>query len=140
MGMDFYLAQRARTWFAFWLFVALVLTLSSSSGCAILDRHNDWDAPILYSAGYNFGAANAPLNLAELQLVAGQQAEAAGSPACVDNYFTAATLAWPYQVSSVATPDDHATSLYRSAVRSFIEAAVCFGRLDRRQGVVLSNG
>jgi pimeloyl-ACP methyl ester carboxylesterase len=140
MGTDFYLAQRARTWFAFWLFVALVLMLSGSSGCAILDRHNDWDAPIPYSTGYNFGAANTPLNAAELQYAAGQQAEEAGNPACVDYYFTATTLAWPYQASSVATPDDRATTLYRSAVRSFVDSAVRFGRLDRRQGVVLTNG
>jgi pimeloyl-ACP methyl ester carboxylesterase len=136
--MDFYLALHARTWFAFWLLFALLLC--SSSGCAILDRHNDWDAPNPYSTGYNFGAANAPLNTAELQLAAGQQAEEAGNPACIDSYFTATTLAWPYQASSVGTPDDRATTLYRSAVRSLIESAARFGRLDRRQGVVLTNG
>ena len=70
----------------------------------------------------------------------GQQAEEAGNPACIDYYFAATTLSWPYQASSVAMPDDHATALYRSAVRSFIESAVRFGRLDRRQGVVLSSG
>ena len=32
-----------------------------------------------------------------------------------------------------ATPDDRATSLYRSAVRSFIESAVRFGRFNRRK-------
>src|SRR3954471_634182 len=139
MGTDFYLAQRARTWFAFWLLVALVLMLTINSGCALLNRHNDWDAPDPYSTGYNFGAANAPLNAAKLQLVAGQQAETAGSATCVDYYFAAVTLSWHYQVTSAAIPDDHATSLYRSAVRSFIESAARFGRLDRRQGVVLSN-
>src|SRR4051794_25206722 len=139
MGTDFYLAQRARTRFAFWLLVALVLMLGTSSGCALLSRHNDWDAPAPYSTGYNFGAANAPLNAAELQLVEGQRAETAGSAACIDYHFAAATLSWPYQATSTATPDDHATSLYRSAVRSFIESATRFGRLDRRQGVVLSN-
>jgi pimeloyl-ACP methyl ester carboxylesterase len=137
METDFYLAQRARTRFAFWSLVALVV--GTSSGCALLNRHNDWDAPDPYSTGYNFGAANAPLNAAELQFVAGQQAETAGNATCVDYYFAAATLSWPYQVTSTAIPDDHATSLYRSAVRSFIESAARFGRLDRRQGVVLSN-
>src|SRR5215207_3608935 len=100
MGTDFYLAQRARTWFAAWFFVALLLMLSTGSGCALLSRHNDWDSPVPYSTGYNFGAANAPLNAAELQLVAGQQADEAGSPACIDNYFAAATLSWPYQATS----------------------------------------
>jgi pimeloyl-ACP methyl ester carboxylesterase len=140
MGMDFYLAQRAQTWIALWLFVAPALMLGTSSGCALLNRRNDWNTPIPYSTGYEFGAANAPLNAAEFQLVAGQQAEEAGSPACVDCYFTAATLSWPYHVSSAMAPDDHASSLYRSAVRSLIESAVRFGRLDRRQGVMLSNG
>lgn len=139
MGMDFYLAHRARTWFAFWWLVALVLMLSSSSGCALLGRRNDWDAPVPYSTGYDFGAANAPLNVAELQLVAGQQAEEAGNPACIDSYFAAATIAWPFQATSLAAPDDRATALYRSAVRSLVESAARFGRLDRRQGIVLSN-
>jgi pimeloyl-ACP methyl ester carboxylesterase len=142
MGTDFYLAQRARTRFALsLLFVASALLLCMSSGCALLsDRHNEWNAPVPYSTGYNFGAANTPLAAAEMQLVAGQQAEEAGSPACVDYYFAAATLSWPYHGSSAAIPDDRATSFYRSAVRSFIESAVRFRRLDRRQGVVLSSG
>src|SRR5262245_58598415 len=106
MGTDFYLAQRARTLIAFWLLVLLMPMLGASSGCALLNRRNDWDAPVPYSTGYNFGAANAPLNVAELQLVAGQQAEEAGNPACIDNYFAAAALAWPYYVPSAAAPDD----------------------------------
>jgi pimeloyl-ACP methyl ester carboxylesterase len=140
MGTDFYLAQRARTLIAFWMFVALALMLGTSSGCALLSRHNEWNAPVPYLTGYNFGAANAPLAAAEMQFVIGQQAEEAGSPACIDYYFTATTLSWPYQASSAATPDHHTTALYRSAVRSFVESAVRFGRLDRRQGVALSSG
>src|SRR5262245_19029165 len=129
MGTDFYLAQRARTRFAFWFYVALSLMLSTSTGCAFLSRHNDWDAPVPYSTGYNFGAANAPLSAAETQFVMGQQAEESCNPACIDYYFAAATLSWPYQASSAATPEDRATSLYRAAVQSFIESAVRFGRL-----------
>src|SRR5882757_2115785 len=119
MGMDFYLAPRARTWFASWTFVALMLMLGTSSGCALWSRHNEWNAPVPYSTGYNFGAANVPLTAAEMQFAMGQQAEEANNPACIDYYFTATTLSWPYQASSVTIPDDHATSLYRSAVRSF---------------------
>lgn len=140
MGTDFYLAQRVRTWIAFLLFAALLL-LGTGSGCALVrSLHNEWNAPVPYLTGYDFGAANAPLTAAEIQFVAGQQAEAAGNPACIDYYFASTTLSWPYQVSSATTLDDRATSLYRSAVRSLIESAACFGRLDRRQGVVLSSG
>lgn len=140
MGTDFYFAQRAPTLSAFLVLVALLMLLGSGSGCAILDRHNDWDAPIPIAAGYNFGAANAPLNAAELQFAAGQQAEEAGSLVCIEHYFSAAALAWPYQSTSALAADDPATKLYRSAVRSFVDSAARFGRLDRRQGVVLPSG
>src|SRR5690349_15321517 len=139
MGTDFYLAQRARTSFAFRFRIALALLLGSSTGCSLLHRRNDFDSPIPYATGYDFGAANAPLNTAELQLVAGQQAEATGNPACIDNYFAAATMAWPYQASGACAPEDRATALYRSAVRSFVDSAARFGRLDRRRGVLLAN-
>ena len=140
MGMEFYLALRARTRIAFWLLIALALLLGTNSGCSILHRRNDWHSPIAYSAGYNFGAANPTLNSAELQFAAGQHAEEACNPACIDCYFAAAALAWPFHASSTAVPDDRANVLYRSAVRAFVESADRFRRLDRRQGVLLTNG
>src|SRR5262245_60111174 len=106
MGTDFYFAQRARTWFAFLFLVALLITLGTSTGCSLVNRRNDWDAPLPYSAGYNFGAANAPLNAAQAHYAAGQQAEEAGSPACIEHYFSAAALAWPYQATSTMAVDD----------------------------------
>ena len=111
MGTDFYLAQRARTRIAFLLLVALLVMLASSSGCSLMNRRNDWDAPAPYATGYNFGAANAPLNAAEVQFAAGQQAEEAGSLACIEHYFSAAALAWPYQATSAMAADDPATKL-----------------------------
>jgi pimeloyl-ACP methyl ester carboxylesterase len=140
METDFYILQRARTPTAFVSLVARLLLLVSSSGCAILDRHNDWDAPTPFAADYKFGAANAPLIAAEAHFAAGQQAEEAGSLTCIEHYFSAAALAWPYQATSAMAMDDPATKLYRSAVRSFVDSAARFGRLDRRQGVVLPSG
>jgi pimeloyl-ACP methyl ester carboxylesterase len=140
MGTDFYLALRARTRTAFLLRVALLLTLAANSGCALMNRRNDWDAPTPIAADYNFGAANAPLNAAEAHFAAGQQAEEAGSLLCIEHYFSAAALAWPYQATGAMAADDPATKLYRSAVRSFVDSAARFGRLDRRQGVVLPSG
>ena len=100
METDFYLAQRATNSSRSGCSLRWCCCSAASSGCAILDRHNDWDAPIPYATGYNFGAADAPLNTAEPQYAAGQQAEEAGNPACIDFYFAAATLAWPYHASS----------------------------------------
>ena len=140
METDFYLALRARTWFALWSLVALVLTLSASSGCALLHSRNDWNAPELFSPADAFGAPAPCLAAAEAQYVAGQRAEEACNPNCVDFYFAAATLSWPYHVAGAATPDDRASELYRSSVQLFIASAAKFGRLNQQQGVVLASG
>lgn len=140
METDFYLAQRARTQIAFLLLIALLLMFSTSAGCAALGSRNQWNAPELYSPTDDFGSPVACLVGAEAQYVAGQQAEEAGNPACVDYYFAAATLAWPYHVAGAATPSDRAGELYRSTVQLFIESAARFGRFNRRQGVLLANG
>ncbi len=133
-------SRSARTRIAFWLLLALPMMLCTSSGCALLSKRNDWNAPAPYSMGYDFGAANMPLNAAESQYLAGQQAEKNCNPACIDYYFAAAKCSWPYHVASATMPDDHASELYRSAVRSFIESSVRFGRLNRQQGVLLTTG
>ncbi len=153
METDFNLAQCARTRLLFRnkkkhsrgtlsLLCAIIVSMLclSSSGCALISRRNDWNAPTQHATGYNFGAANPALNTAELQFVAGQHAEEACNPACIDCYFTAAALAWPFHASSATAPDDRANVLYRSAVRAFVESADRFRRLDRRQGVVLASG
>jgi pimeloyl-ACP methyl ester carboxylesterase len=140
METDFNLALRARTWIALWLRLALLLMLCASSGCALMSRRNEWNPPVPYSVGFDFGAADALLAAAEAQYVAGQQAEEVGNPACIDYYFAAAKLSWPYHVAAVAVQDNRACELYRASVRSFIESAVRFGRLNRQQGVVLASG
>jgi pimeloyl-ACP methyl ester carboxylesterase len=76
---------------------------------------------------------------ADSHFQAGRRAEAAGSPACIDHYFCAATLAWPDHSLTAAT-DNRFSGLYRSSVQLFVEAATRFGRFDRHRGVLLSSG
>ena len=114
--------------------------------CSELGLRARWLAEPLVCAGAVFAggrfrfAQSHRSTAAEAQYVAGQQAEEAGNPACIDYYFAAATLSWPYHVAGAATPDDRGSELYRSAVQSFIESAARFGRFNRRQGVVLASG
>jgi pimeloyl-ACP methyl ester carboxylesterase len=140
MEMDFYFALRARARAALPLLIALALLFATSSGCALVGSRNQWIPPAPYTANVLSGATDPCLIGTEAQLIAGQQAEEACNPACIDHYFTAATQAWPYYVAGAAVEDNSATELYRSSVRALIESAVRFGRFDRHRGVVLANG
>lgn len=111
METDFNLARRARSWIVLYLLLAPLL-LSASSGCALVGSRNRWDPPPLFSPTDSFAPATANLASAEAQYTAGQQAEAAGNPACIDYYFAAATQSWPYHVAGAEVPNDHATELY----------------------------
>jgi len=144
METDFYLRERARLWIALLLPFALTVIIAASSGCSLMNRGNDWTAPRPYSAGGIFCERDACLAAAEAQYAAGQQADDACNPAAIDYFFAAATLMWPDHEAD-STPgavanDGRASELYRSAVRSFIEAAVRYGRFNRQQGVVLASG
>ena len=57
MGMDFYLAQPARTWFAFWFSCAIADVQFRARVVRCLGR-TTIGSPAPYSTGYNFGAAN----------------------------------------------------------------------------------
>jgi pimeloyl-ACP methyl ester carboxylesterase len=140
METDFYLAQGARSRVAFVRLTALALVVGISSGCALVGSRSQWNSPAPYSTNVWFDSTDPCLVAAETQYVAGQQAEAACIPACIDYYFTAAIQAWPYHVAGAAAEDNRATELYRSSVRAFIESSVRFGRFDRYRGVTLANG
>ncbi len=140
METKFYLARRARTRIALSFVAALLLILSSNVGCSLVGSRSQWSAPELYSPGLEVGAPGDFLMCAEAQYAAGRQAEAAGDAACIDRYFAAASLSWPYYVAGAAAADNRAVELYRSAVDSLIESAVRFGRFHRTQGVLLASG
>lgn len=144
METEFYLRERARFSIALSLLFALTLVLGTSSGCALMNRRNDWTPPGSYCAARFFSERDACLSAAESQYIAGQQAEDDCNPACIDYYFAAATLMWPDHeadyVPGAMTDDDRPSELYRASVRSFIESAVRFGRFNRQQGVVLASG
>lgn len=140
MEMDFYSAQRARTRVAFTKFITLALLAATSTGCALVGSRSQWNSPAPYSASVWFGSIDPCLVAGEAQYIAGQQAEAASNPACLDYYFAAAIQTWPYHVGGAASEDNRATELYRSAVRAFIESSVRFGRFDRCRGVSLASG
>ena len=142
METDFFLARIARTLNAIVLLCALLLLAATNSGCAVLGTRSHWYSPTPYRTelvGFRGSEETGPLASAEAQFVAGQQAEAACQPACIDHYFAAATLAWPCYANAVGT-ESRAEELYQSAVQLFIESAVRFGRFNRSQGVLLTNG
>jgi pimeloyl-ACP methyl ester carboxylesterase len=139
MGTDFYFCAAARLRNAFAFLLALSLFFAASSGCSLVRSESRWFAPEPYEVGFRgIGSVESPTS-AEAQYEAGREAEGACNPACIDHYFAAATAAWPCYVPAAAT-GDRAAELYRSAVRSFIESAVRFGRFNRSQGVVLASG
>jgi pimeloyl-ACP methyl ester carboxylesterase len=140
METEFYLALRARTCNAFAWFVAFLLLLITSSGCALVGSRNQWNPPAPYTPNIFLGSADPCLLGAEAQYVAGQQAEATSNPICIDYYLAAATQVWPFHMIASTVADNPANELYRSSVRAFIESAVKFGRFDRYRGVVLANG
>jgi pimeloyl-ACP methyl ester carboxylesterase len=140
METDFYPALRARTLHAFCLLFALAMPFASSPGCAIVGSRNEWNPPAPYAPNVLFGSTDPRLANAEAQYVAGQQAEDSCNPACIDHYLAAATCAWPYHSECATAGETPATELYQSAVRSFIGAAVRFGRFNPLCGVVLANG
>jgi pimeloyl-ACP methyl ester carboxylesterase len=142
MEMDFTLVRRARTQIAAASFCALLLIAITSSGCAVLGSRSNWYAPTPYRSelvAFRGGAETGAPSNAEAEYAAGQQAEAAGQPACIDHYFAAATMAWPCYVSA-AGANDSAAELYQSSVQSFIASAVRFSRFNRSQGVLLASG
>jgi hypothetical protein len=140
METDFYPALRARTRSAFLSFFALAMLLTSNTGCAIVGSRNDWNPPAPYSRNVLFGSTDPRFTSAEAHLAAGQRAEEACDPSCIDQYFAAATCAWPYHVECATAGETAATQLYQSAVRSFIASADHFSRFDRLRGIMLSNG
>ena len=104
-------------------------------------QRNDWNAPAPYSAGYDFGASRRlprlrPKHSSSRGSRRRRRAIRLASITTSPRRRRRGRIMW----SSAATPDDRATELYRSAVRSFIESAVRFGRFDRQQGVMLASG
>jgi pimeloyl-ACP methyl ester carboxylesterase len=140
METEFYLALRARTCNPFVWFVALILLFTASNGCALVGSRNQWHPPASYAPNVILGSTDPCLVGAEAQYVAGQQAEAACNPICIDYYLAAATQAWPFHMTAATEEVNQANELYRSSVRAFIESAVKFGRFDRYRGVALANG
>jgi pimeloyl-ACP methyl ester carboxylesterase len=140
METDFYPALRARTRHAFLCFFALATLLVSNTGCAIVGSRNQWNPPAPYTRNVLFGTTDPRLATAEAHFAAGQRAEEACNPACIDHYFAAATCAWPFHVECATASETPATQLYQSAVRAFIASADHFSRFDRLRGVMLSSG
>jgi triacylglycerol esterase/lipase EstA (alpha/beta hydrolase family) len=140
METDFCPPHRARTPLAFLLLCAHTVCLVATTGCAVVSSRNEWNPPAAYAPNVLFGTTDPRLAGAEAQYAAGQQAEAAGNPACIEYYLAAAAEAWPYHVESAASDESAASKLYRSSVRSFIDSAVRFGRFDRLRGVTLASG
>src|SRR5262245_14451848 len=113
-------ARSARVWFALFLLFAL-------SGCSLTGSRTSWYSPA-DSPSINAGN-DCDLAAAHAQFLAGRAAEQACNPACLDNYYAAATTTWPRHVACATTPGDEGSELYRASVQRLIAAAVQFGRL-----------
>ena len=105
-----------------------------------MGSRSHWYAPAPYETTVNFVAADADaLSSAEAQYASAREADEAGNVSCVDRYYAAAIQAWPHYVL-VATTEERATELYRSAVQGFVESANKYGRFNRAVGVLLASG
>jgi Alpha/beta hydrolase family len=140
METDVDLRRRAesRIWCAVWCAISLLLL--SCAGCSVIGSRGRWYEAARFDPTLTFATADESVASAESQYEAGLQAEAAGDATCIDRYYAAATATWPQCLVTPAPNDDPATDLYRSSVQSFIQSAIRFGRFQRTQGVLLTNG
>ena len=132
--MDANLQHRALSRFPWAICWAIALILLSNAGCSVLGPKSQWYSAERIEPGPTLAGVDESLGTAESCYQTGLQAESAGDPVCIDHYFAAATAAWPQYVTTATAADDHATVLYRSAVQSFVESAVRFGRFQRKIG------
>jgi triacylglycerol esterase/lipase EstA (alpha/beta hydrolase family) len=117
-------------------------------GCSTFTCHRTWpvaDLVIPNQAALNgepFGAdTSSHLARAEIAYAVATEAMENGDPACVDEFFHAAMMAWgdfEQQVLKCDTFQGRAADIYRSSLNALVTAGQRFGRLDPRRGLSVS--
>lgn len=117
----------------FCCFVTLVLLI----GCQAFKRAR-WDAPLVVSQRIPLLDGCEDDSTAELAYEQALELEDLDDPACVDSYYTAATLAWPEverQLALRGFADGRVADIYRSSLAKLITAGQRYRRLDPKSGL-----
>lgn len=116
--------------------LAVALALSTSLGCQ-LSRRAQWHPPTVASPLKKTRGKTIRAQL-ELSYARGLKREAKRDARCVDDYFRAATLAWPEverQSLKHGSPRGRSSEIYRSCLVKLITTAKHFGRFDPKRGL-----
>ena len=117
-------------------FVCVCLALAAATGARAGGGH-EWRPPIYASPGMGDPDGQCPADV-ESAYAAAAQAEADGSPSCVDFYFDAAVRSWSAMERNLAErgfASPRLMDIHRSAVSKLLVTAQRFGRWNPATGL-----
>lgn len=117
-----------------WLAIALVL--SSSFGCQ-LNRRARWHPPSMASPVKKVRGKSVAARIESLYSRAVRR-EQKRDARCIDDYFQAATLAWPdveQQALQKGAPSGRSSEIYHSCLVKLVTTGAHFGRFDPKRGL-----